>query len=178
LLEVSPGDFAFLFLAALGLIILVGRFIEDGFAYCTSICALVGDAAIVIAIWISCKILHETRAVPGIFNTVQSQWLIAIGCFFIGVVMQIIVVNQKKKFGKIVDCIHNVIVVPIILFLAVTLALVVPHGSPIQTNLISALVAIWVILLWYDARTGRLDQPEWFWARGTNLPLRKIVRTR
>ena len=147
---------------ALNLIIFGGRFIEDGFAYNTSLCAQFGDNALIIVILIACSILKKTMYVPEILiSRIQSSALL-FPCFIIGAVVNSVAVSMTSHPPKWVDMVHNLVVVPVFLFLFVTLMpITFKRGSRKQMAVTILLIAIWAGLGLYDYSANRLDQPIW-----------------
>ena len=163
-LQQSPTwlTFAVLFFFCIGVVPL-GRKLFEGTAYNVALSSKWGDIGLICSIVVAARILKR--------QTVQVRWfeglvfpitVLVVG-LAIGVCLHIrTMVGHSWMFGPVMDAYHNLIVVPLFFFLlALTLPIIWLHGAAIEKALTLISLALWVVLVLYDLKTGRLDQRRW-----------------
>jgi len=137
----------------------------EGLGYNNSYSSQLGDWFLAMAIEIGRYTLVDIGRTLPFLNSTISQLIVGVGAILVGISWQCIV--TRKGPTTFTDAYHNVIIVPIFVGLA-TLLLPIAfwYGSVSEKTWVSACLLIWVILVIYDACTGRLDQSKYLVENG------------
>jgi hypothetical protein len=131
----------------------------EGWEYNNSRASEWGDRGFALAIAIGTTVLRETHAIPPIIMQKVAFWGGA--AIAVGIIWQVVVVRKYKRFGTITDFYHNIIVVPLIIFLLVTtVPITFMFGSIFWKVITAAMGPLWLGLLLFDRQDGRLQQVE------------------
>ena len=154
-----------LYFATLG-VIHVGRDYFEGLPYQVAYSAQFGDAALFGAVLIAAGILQR----KGIYipEWIQNQTLhVIIGSGSVCVGTLVSLVTLGKRSGQYMDVYHDVVVGPLILYLAITiLPVIFLNGTTIEVLATMCLALFWACLVIFDVKKKRMDQRSWLTAHG------------
>ncbi|MEI7810024.1 MAG: hypothetical protein WCI41_00485 [bacterium] len=145
-------------------IVYVGRDQLEGLSYQTAYSAGIGDMFFVIPIIIGATILHEQRpgAIPGLFQESNSIMHIALlfACIALGII--VCIMTLEKRSGKFIDILHDVIIAPLFLFLAIIILPVIYRaGTTIEICATGFVILLWASLVVFDVKHDRMDQRKY-----------------
>ena len=138
----------------------------EGLAYQTAFSAKFGDAGLIGAILIGATILQR----DGVYIPMwlQSGWLqvgILVACFSLGVLISLW--TKGMRSGQVGDVYHDVVIVPIILFFAITVGPVVWYNARwYELLFVAVAVVVWVTLAYFDVKYERVNQRQWLVRHG------------
>jgi len=159
-----------LFLVA-DVILHIGRDILEGLGYQISYTSKIGDLLLSGGILIAATILQRGTVAPPawIMNGVTQLGLAVVG---VGIGAIVYICTYDARSAKAMDLYHDLVIIPLYLFCAITLVPVILRGGRWYEIVVSAcFVILWLLLVRYDAVNSRLDQRKWL-ARHHNLKLR------
>ncbi|KKU81259.1 MAG: hypothetical protein UY07_C0022G0024 [Parcubacteria group bacterium GW2011_GWA1_47_8] len=158
----------FLFFGTLG-VIHVGRDYFEGLPYQVSYSAQFGDAMLFGAVLIAVGILHRGGSVvPEWLQSNNAHVAILVTCFAFGVIVSILTI--KGRSGKAMDVYHDVIIAPLILYLAITLLpLIWLNGTKTEMVSTTWFIIIWGLLVIFDIKANRMNQRRWLENHGVVL---------
>jgi hypothetical protein len=125
----------------------------EGLFYNTSYSAMLGDGALVVVVLMAAEIVKR-GSLPewlprGGYHLVAAGVGVAIGLVWFGI-------DLPRQWG---DRYHHIIIAPLLVYLSMTLLpVIVKNGTKIEKIATICLIAIWAVLVIYDAKVGRLDQ--------------------
>lgn len=141
----------------------LGRKLFEGVAYNVALSSKWGDLALICCVLIAERTLRK--------QTVEIPWINRRGfhatcrtlALLVGIGLQVrAAAVHGWRFGEIMDCYHNLIIVPVFLYLLVAaLPIVYVYGTRVQKLGTVALLLLWGSLVCYDFATGRLEQQSW-----------------
>ena len=149
--------------------VLVGRDFFEGLAYNVSYSSSIGDVGLLVIVLIGATILKENRAI--IPEWLQKEWVhifLFILCILIGIIISFL--TLKSRSGQEMDIFHDVVIVPIFLYLLFTLMpLIYKNGTWIEKTATVLLFVLWTSLVVIDNKQGRINQREWLQNHGVTL---------
>jgi len=149
--------------------ILIGRDILEGLPYNVAYSAVVGDAGLVISVLIAAGILQRR----GLWLSVWPQTgighaLIMFGSVMLGIIICVLTLGSRS--GQVMDIYHDVIIAPLILYLAITLVPVIYYnGTRVEKMAVIGFVVLWLALVGFDVKYKRMDQRTWLQNHGVTL---------
>lgn len=165
LLAVMPiwFTFAVVFFLCIGILPLGRRYFE-GFPYNIALSSAYGDVALIVCVMIGTTVLQRAGA---------PEWLhryqLAIGVVSVGVgIFDATVIAGGFRKNTVIDNYHNVVVVPLLLYLVLftELPIVFDRGKLAEFSGFLICGGIWVATLVYDWTEGRLQQTKWLQEQG------------
>ena len=144
-------------------ILYIGREAFEGFPYNISKSSQLGDRALIGCALISATILQGRVALPWWLGSELFQILIAVASILTGILWQVFVLlkTNNRSVTKM-DTYHNVFIAPLFMYLLVTgLPVIYIYGSIHEKGLTGLFILLWIELVAYDAKNGRLDQCDW-----------------
>ena len=143
------------------LAILVGRDIFEGLPYQVAYSAAVGDAGFVVSVLIAATILQRCQYVAVWWpRTGKAQTLVLYASVVIGTVASMLTISSRS--GRTMDIYHDVVVVPLFLYLAITLLPVIfKNGKRVEIVATLCCILLWAILVVFDVMHDRMNQREW-----------------
>jgi hypothetical protein len=147
----------------------VGRDYFEGVPYQVSYSAQLGDAGLFVVVLIAADILHRSGAqIPageGVTETQEMHFIVWLFSFVI--CSQLSRVTLKKRSGKLMDIYHDVVIVPLFIYLAFTLLPVIySYGTWVEQVATACFALLWLALVFFDTKYKRMNQREWLKARG------------
>lgn len=184
LLAVTPVWAAALFIlvlcSPLGIMfVLADR--STGLFFNVSYSGVIGDMLLTIAILIGVTVLKRGAPLPTIWyghSTIWPQIIWLLVCVAVGITLFISPSHSTPLTNETLpDRYHNLVVVPVYLFLVPAMALVIVYNGTVAEIVIGLLlVAIWACLVWFDYDNNRLNQPEYVHQRfGLHFQAGRIV---
>lgn len=139
------------------------RELSEGVPYNLSRGSKYGDRALIICLLLGISILQRSGAVlPHYVNNIYNQVGTVGFAILVGIAWQMHDVSARAV-NTVTDAAHNLIVVPIFVFLFLVMAPVFVYcGTPKECGMALLLVIFWAVMVCWDAKLGRLDQPGWF----------------
>jgi hypothetical protein len=141
------------------LMILVGRHALEGIPYQVAYSALVGEGlCFTVMIVIEAGILQRGEVyVPLWFQSGTVHiWLVA-NCLVFGVV--VCWLTLRSRWGHMMDIYHDVVVIPLILYSAITLLPVVFYsGTRVEQWTVVVFILLWLVSFAFDVKYDRLNQ--------------------
>ncbi len=138
----------------------------EGLGYQTAFSAKFGDAGLVGAILIGATILQ--RADVSIPMWLQNGWFqigILVVCFGLGVAISL--VTNGMRSGQAADVYHDIVIGPVILFLAITIVPVIWYNARwYEATFIVIAVIVWGSLVYVDLKYERFNQRQWLVSHG------------
>ncbi|MFZ1019523.1 MAG: hypothetical protein WAN61_00830 [Minisyncoccia bacterium] len=149
--------------------ILVGRDIFEGLPYNVAYSAVIGDAGLVIGILIAATILQRGGTyIPQTLQSGTMQFFLLVCCFVLGITACSLTLGSRS--GQLMDIYHDVVIAPMILFLAVTLVPVIYYnGNETEKTALLCFVVLWAGLVAFDIKYKRMDQRSWLQNHGVTL---------
>lgn len=150
-------------------VIHAGRDYLEGLPYQVAYSAQFGDAALIGAVLIAATILQRGGfVVPVKLAEVSIQIVFLVASIFLGVVVSFL--THESRSGQAMDTYHDVIVGPLILYLAVMLLPVIYFGgTKAEMATVFCLVLFWLALVVFDVKYKRMDQRSWLKEHGVTL---------
>ena len=140
------------------LILLGGRKLFEGRAYNIARSADIGDIALTGFVTIGSGIIQQPNFHPAIW--MESTFFHSVVTILS--VLVIIYFLRPKLARHAMDKFHAIVIAPIFFYFVVTVAPIYwCYGDEIQIFLGALCIFIWVALVVYDTKTGRLDQRQW-----------------
>jgi len=146
-------------------VIPIARDLFEGLPYQVAYSAQIGDPLLIGAVLIAATILQRGQPLPDwvasrAFNLVS----VLVG---IGVGLAWLILSKTTRFG---DLYHNAVVVPLMLYLGITVAPVVAfNGTRPEKAWVILLTTSWLICVLWDFASGRLNQRDWLSSHGVTL---------
>ena len=129
----------------------------EGLFYNTSYAAMLGDGALIVAVLMSAGILQrvgDSLSLPGQFEGKGIHIFAACFGLFLGIMW--FALDSPQQWG---DRYHHLVIAPLLCYLGITLLPVIfKNGTRVEVVSTICLIAIWAVLVVYDAKTHRLDQ--------------------
>jgi hypothetical protein len=149
--------------------ILVGRDILEGLPYNVAYSAALGDAGLVIGVLIAATILQRGGAnIPNWLQSGTTHILILLASFALGLLVCVLTLSSRS--GQVMDIYHDVVVAPIILYLAVTLVPVIYlSGTKMEKTAVLCFVLLWAGLVSFDIKHDRINQRTWIANHGITV---------
>jgi hypothetical protein len=95
-------------------------------------------------------------------------------CIIIGGAMELLAFLKSDNWGTFVDIIHNIIIVPVFLFLLVTMIPITYLSGDFWQKVITFFCfSVWFLLFLSDIEANRLNESAWFEANGFSIFLHK-----
>ncbi len=142
-------------------VIWYGRKKLEGVAYNVSFASNIGDLALCAMFGIGILVLQHQNVLPPMWlrGTPVQLGVLVIVAAVMGVATYLEDLKSPKQW---MDIYHNVVVVPVFLYLVILLGSVIwVDGTKTQVLAAVACCAVWVILLAVDILDGRLNQRKW-----------------
>jgi hypothetical protein len=133
----------------------------EGLAYQTSWSAKFGDAGLLTAILIAATILQRGNAYMPLW--LHIGWL-QVAILAVCVVLGFIVwrTTHDVRSAHAADAYHDLVIGPVILFLAITLLPVIWFNAQgYEALAVIIAIAVWAILGYIDVKEGRMNQRRW-----------------
>lgn len=131
---------------------------HEGFPYQVAWSALFGHVGLVGVVLIAATILQRGNVVyyswfeNTIFHSVAIVFSLSVGFVWI----------MLDRLAERADKYHHIVVAPILTYCMITLfPVILLNGTGIETAAAGFLVLVWALLVWEDAKRGRLDQRTW-----------------
>ena len=151
-------------------VLYAGREYFEGMPYNVATSAIYGDAGFVICILIAAGILQRRPVEHAWLESSSFHWGFAHLAVILGLVAQWLVIRQFGGFGQYVDTYHNLFIVPLFVYLLVTiLPVIYLYGTITEKTFPIFALVLWVVLYLYDVATGRLEQRDWLRRHGWRL---------
>lgn len=155
-----------------------GREKLEGFSFNVSHAARYGDVGLLIFVLIGATLLHELAPIQIInswWGTSDFQIFCGVASIAIGIGNEVFVLWQHKwKFGQLVDEYHNIFIVPLFLYCLSTLAPIIwIYGGNMEIGATLFFLLLWLVLMIYDIKAGRLDQRPWLINHGYGCILKE-----
>jgi hypothetical protein len=176
-----------LYIIVVGVLLPIRQF-QEGLPYNVSFASEYGDLALILIIMIGAEVLQRTGA-SGMMGTLQFHVVVGVIALLVGFVWQCITSSGAQSRDVFVfpagmfnpfylpgmvleyilnggvtlaDSFHNMIGVPVLIyFLTTTILPTFRSATWFEMGSMFSLVMIWTLLVWYDARHGRLQQTKW-----------------
>ena len=161
--------FAFLFVLTYGAIF-VGRHIFEGVPYQVSYSAFIGDGGLLVAVMIAATILQRPH--ENIPDWLMAGW-VHIEIYFVALVAGTItcIMTLKSRLGKLMDVYHDVVIVPVVIYFAVTLLPVIYlSGTTLEQNFTSLVIVVWLACVFGDIKCDRMNQRRLLERLGLRFP--------
>jgi len=130
-----------------------------GLSFNVSYASVIGDLCLNIIILIGATVLQRNAPLPAGFGSgPQVLWLVV--CITVGIVFA----NMTAPLPNMIlpDRYHNLVVVPVYLFLIPLMVLTILHnGTRSEIVVCCTLIAVWGLFFWFDFSHERLNQPEY-----------------
>lgn len=146
-----------------------GRWMFEGRAYNVAFSSNYGDIALTIIVVIGVVILQQGVSLPSFVRTPNFHVAVGAIAFMIGCAL----VAKKVIYeeGQIMDIYHDIVIVPLFLYLLGILAPVIYFGgTAAEKTFALVLLALWATLVIVDIQTERMDQRRWLEAQGVEFP--------
>jgi hypothetical protein len=141
----------------------LGRKLFEGVAYNVALSSKWGDLALICCVLIAANILKKQNVeIPWIFRRGFHTTCVTMAPL-VGIGLQVrAAAAHGWRFGELMDGYHNLVIVPVFLYLLVaTLPIVHLYGTRAQVLRTFAFLLLWGSLVCYDFVTGRLEQRSW-----------------
>ena len=153
-----------------------GRELFEGFSYNISHAARYGDVGLFIIIIIGVTILQRGLVFESFIATRNFQFTCAGIGILAGIIMFLIefymVLHSVSR--QLVDIYHNIIILPLFVYLLVSLIPVIYfHGNLTDQSVTAVCFLFWFVLVLYDIKNKRLDQRSWLKENGYSIILKK-----
>jgi hypothetical protein len=147
---------------------MVGRDVLEGMPYQVSYSALIGDIGLFVVVLIAAGILQRQGTVVPEWLHGRAQLLVLAVSIPVGVtVFSKTFISREAEW---MDFYHDVVIAPLILYLAVTLLpIIYLNGTPTEQRATIALVAIWAALVAFDIGYDRMNQRRWLRKKGVRF---------
>ena len=157
-----------LYFGTLG-VIHVGRDYFEGLPYQVAYSAQFGDAALFGAVLIAAGILQtEVAYIPEWLQNGNTHLMIASGSYSLGIA--VCLATLKTRSGQFMDIYHDVVIGPLILYLAITLLpIIFLNGSTTEVLATICLALFWAGLVIFDIKKQRMDQRTWLKNNGVTF---------
>ena len=142
--------------------VLVGRSLTEGLMYNIAYSSMVGDAALMIAVLIGATILQRyTKQFVYTWPRRRINHIeIMVYCISFGVITNAL--TLKSRSGQVMDTYHDLIIAPILLYLAIILIpTIFRSGNRVEKLVVSGLVLVWLALVGVDIKQDRMNQRQW-----------------
>lgn len=155
--------------ATLALTILVGRNVFEGIPYQVSYSAMIGDIGLITCVLIAATILQRGGAyIPQLLQSGTCQIATLLLCVALGLIACMLTLGSRS--GQVMDIYHDVVVAPLFLYLAITLApAIYTNGTKVEITAVICFVLLWLALVGFDIKYGRLHQYLWLKSHGVTL---------
>lgn len=133
-----------------------------GFWWDTSASSHFGDQFLLWPVLIGATILHrhEMNEPLWFLASWPTHIMLLIGCVGVGAIVCRLTIAGRS--GGLVDMYHDLVVVPALLYLAITLVpLIYLEGTTNEKWWALAFVCGWALLVVYDFHTHRINQKQW-----------------
>ncbi len=150
-------------------VIFIGREILEGIPYNIAYSAVIGDVGLTIGVLIGATILHrEGVHIPQWLQNIFIHLTILLGSVLFGIIICESTLDSRS--GQVMDIYHDVIIAPLLLYLAITLLPIIFINST-RVEIISTLcfILLWIALVVFDIRYGRINQRRWLQSHGVTL---------
>lgn len=166
LLNQSPMWLTALVLWHPGIVMYLMRDKREGLGYQVAYSAKIGDGCIAIAVLVAATVLQRPGAyIPSSFLTLEYQFIVLGVLVFIGWAFQYF--TSEMRSAKMADAYHDIVIAPVIVFLAITLLPVVWYSATTwEIVVVTMAVLVWGWLVIYDFQNGRINQRQWLAKRG------------
>ncbi len=151
--------------------ILVGRDILEGLPYNVAYSAVIGDAGLMICVLIAATILQREGDYIYIPHWLQD-WFIHILILIVSIELGIFICvsSIKSRSGQVMDIYHDVVIGPLIFYLAVTLLpIIFINGTKVEIAALLCFVFLWIGLVGFDIKYERMNQRAWLKNHGVTL---------
>lgn len=159
-----------LYFATLG-IIHIGRDYFEGLPYQVAYSAQFGDAALFGVVLLAAGILQQHTG-----SIIIPQWLesstvhMATLAASLALGVLVSVLTLKTRSGQAMDVYHDVVIAPIIVYLAITLLPVIYfNGTRIEKVTTVCFILFWLALVVFDIKAERMNQREWLTKNGVHF---------
>jgi hypothetical protein len=142
---------------------------REGFGYQVAYSAKIGDTGLVGCVLIAATILKRGDLVlPTWLMSPSIQPLILFACLVLGVVVCVKTLGSRS--GQAGDIYHDVFIVPLILFFAITLLPVIYLGGTTFEQIAAVcLILLWATLVVFDFKACRMNQRAWLKGHGIRM---------
>jgi hypothetical protein len=145
--------FTFLYTILIGALLPIRKW-KEGLPYNNSFASEYGDIALILVVQIGAEVLKRGSANDCLRTTELYYGMFAV-C--VGILWQL--VAPSRNLG---DTFHNVVGVPtIIYFLSITVLHALWPATLTEKVAMITFGVAWLLLVIYDAKSGRLDQQKW-----------------
>lgn len=158
-----------------GFVVDAGRETLEGFSYNVSHAARYGDIGLIVIVLIGATVIKRLDIPPSWLTSDMLHLAVAGICLAIGVVIEIsVMANSQWQLGQAVDVYHNLVIVPLFLYLLIILLpLICSNGTGCEKVATLFFLLLWLMLVIYDAKVNRLNQRDWLKAHGYGCILKK-----
>jgi hypothetical protein len=147
------------------------RYYTEKVGYNIALSSSIGDRWLAVAIAICGEVVKREEGQLGWLSSKAFHGVCALLGIVAAVLMGILPIMQTGKFGSLADLIHNMIIVPSLVYLLLSTGLVVLlRGKPTEKIIVAVCFLVWVGLLKVDMDTGMLNQRQWLEDHGLRFP--------
>lgn len=146
-----------------------GREIFEGFSYNVSFAAKYADVGLLVCIIIGATILKRGPVLAGWMSTVNFQIICGaiVMLICLAMICSEVVMFKNSVSRQLVDIYHNIIIMPLFVYLLLILIPVIyTQGTCTEKAATVIFLLLWVGLMIYDIKDGRLNQREWLVKKG------------
>jgi hypothetical protein len=138
------------------------RAIFEGFAYNVSWCSICGNPALIVVVLIGATVIQREGVPSEYFRSMAFHLWCGLISIAAGLVLLAKVRIQQGWLGEWLDMFNNGIFVPVMLYvILIIVPIISKYGTKNEIKYTQFLLSLWVILLFFDGLTGRLDQRPW-----------------
>ena len=146
-------------------VIYVARDFFEGLPYQVAYSAQIGDSALIGAVLIAATILQRGDPLPLWLSSGSFHLLAAIVSVSFGITWWAL--DRPSHWG---DIYHHLFVAPLIFYLGVTLLpVILINGTKVEKLSVLCFALIWVTLVAFDLKHGRMNQRQWLQNRGVQF---------
>lgn len=159
-----------LYFLIIGILFVLRDYFEK-LPYNISVASQQGDLALIGSILIAVEIIKRH---PEIRPWIGLQVMfICLGVFIGAVTFEMSSVEKREI--TVADTYHSFVIIPLLVFLlGASLLVVYSYGTLVEKIFFFLFPAIWFSLVCFDAKTGRLEQPEWLAKHGICVPIKRV----
>jgi hypothetical protein len=143
----------------------------EGLAYDISFASVIGDTGLIGIVMIAAEIIKGQGAVPANWlRSLHFHFFCGVLAIALGIILLAKVNREKGWLGEYADQYHNIVIVPMLAYLLLTLLPVVfIYGSDVEKAATVFFLILWFSLVFFDFKTKRLDQQDWLRVHGFSL---------
>ena len=148
--------------ATILMMVLVGRDITEGLMYNVAYSSMFGDVALMDVVLIAASILQRNSRIfiPRWLQSKMTHVFILLMSIILGITVCILTLSSRS--GQVMDIYHDIVIVPLFLYLAITLLPVVVLNWTYKEMVATiVLVSFWLALVGFDIKYDRMNQRQW-----------------